>query len=109
MMIFDIRLANSKDPKAFVAFMKDSYFPAVHMGPTRRGQITWLSLGQGDNVHAGDKNEGHFLLSVGWEGTGHDDLPRLDDDGVKAKFEAFKPEVKWLGVFDDVANWPKAA
>jgi hypothetical protein len=109
MVVFQIRLPKSQDPDAFTAFMRGTYFPAVHKGPTRLGQVESLALAQGRNEHAGDDFARRFLLSVGWSGVPLEDLPRLDSDEAKAKFAAFKPQVKRLGEFAETASWPKAA
>ena len=44
MIIYQIRLPKKQDAEAFVKFMQEEYFPAVHKGPTRVGQVTDLVL-----------------------------------------------------------------
>jgi len=44
MIIYQIKLPNKQDAEAFVKFMDEEYFPAVHKGPTRVGQVTDLVL-----------------------------------------------------------------
>ena len=48
MIIYQIRLPKKEDAEAFVKFMQEEYFPAVHKGPTRIGQVTDLVLLQAE-------------------------------------------------------------
>jgi hypothetical protein len=105
MVVFQIGLPKSQNPEAFAVFMRETYFPAVHKGPTRLGQVLSLALGRGRNEHKGDDLARRFLLRVGWSGLPLKDLPRVNE-AVKTKFKAFRPAVKRLGEFSEVARWP---
>ena len=48
MIIYQIRLPKKQDAEAFVKFMLEEYFPAVHMGLTRVGKVTNLVLLQAE-------------------------------------------------------------
>jgi len=43
-IIYQIRLPKRQDAEAFVKFMREEYFPAVHKGATRVGKVTDLVL-----------------------------------------------------------------
>jgi hypothetical protein len=96
-IIYQIKLPKKQDPGAFVNFMQQEYFPAVHKGPTRVGQVTQLALLQGDTAH-------EFFWHVGWSGLSSGE-PRLDDKKVASKFKSFGPNIKRIGFFREVAAW----
>jgi hypothetical protein len=48
MIIYQIRLPRKQDAEAFVKFMREEYFPAVHKGATRVGKVTDLVLLQAE-------------------------------------------------------------
>jgi hypothetical protein len=48
MIIYQIRLPKKQDAEAFVKFMHEEYFPAVHKGATRVGKVTDLVLVQAE-------------------------------------------------------------
>jgi hypothetical protein len=108
MVVLELKLPESQDPETFAAFMRDEYMASIHKGPTRRGQVLSISLSQRRNLHAGDDFERSFLMLVGWEGVDLDTLPRIDGDAVTAKLDGFMLEVKPLGEFNEIANWPAA-
>jgi hypothetical protein len=107
MVVLELKLPKSKDPEAFVRFMRDEYMAAVRKEPTRAGQVMSVTLSQRRNLHAGDDFERSFLMIVGWEGVELDRLPRIDGEAVNAKLESFKLKVNPLGEFDEVAGWPQ--
>lgn len=108
--VFEIELPREKDPDKFVAFMQDEYMPAVHMGPTRVGQVDELKLLRAaapGGVVEGDEGTsaetGHrFLWLVDWHGLSPPGA-RLDDEKVLRKFERFGATIK------DEASWQEVA
>ena len=103
MLVHEIRLPKAKSAAAFGKFMQDEYFPAVHKGPTRIGQVTELVLLRSEPTATKHK----FLWLVGWSGlTGHPKAgARVDDEEVLGKFKTFGATVKRLGAWDEVASW----
>ena len=104
MIIYQIRLPKKQDAEAFVKFMHEEYFPAVHKGATRVGQVTDLVLLQA-------KPEGRttgceFFWHVGWSGLSDGEV-QVDDEEVTRKFETFKVRTKRLGFYSEVADWHK--
>lgn len=97
MIIFQIKLPPEQDAEAFAAFMQDAYFPAVHKGPTRVGQVTSLALLAGETP-------GQFFWHVGWGGLSSG-RPVVDDDEVLRRFKSFHPRLRRIGVFREVATW----
>lgn len=89
--------------ESFVEFMRDEYFPAVHKGPTRVGQVTGLSLLQSvTETHEGRET---FLLQVHYNGLATGEV-HLDDEDVKQKFEGlYAKHVERLGTYNEVAAW----
>lgn len=104
MIIYQIRLPKKEDAQAFVKFIHEEYFPAVHKGPTRVGQVTGLVLLQGE--FKGGTTGCEFFWHVGWSGLAMGDV-RLDDETVASKLESFKPRIKRLGFYSEVAAWHK--
>ncbi len=103
-IIHQITLAEQQDAEAFVAFMRDEYFPAVRKGPTRVGQVTELRLLQRD----GTQRSHRFIWLVGWSGilpsTGW--RPGLDDDSVASELSnTFGATMKRLDEWQEVAHW----
>lgn len=107
MIIYQIKLPKNEDAEVFVRFMRDEYFPAVHKGPTRVGQVTDLTLLQLENETEGDDAEHAFFWHVGWGGLSSGKA-RVDDEEVARKFEAFKADIKRIGICRVVASWPNA-
>ena len=103
MLTYEIRLPKDKDADAFAAFMRDEYFPAVHKGPTRIGQVTDLVLLRGEATNTAHK----FLWLVGWSGlTGQAQSgPRVDDEAVLGKLKSFGASMRRPTVWDEVAAW----
>ena len=104
MLIYEIRLPKEKDPAAFGAFMQDEYFPAVHKGPTRVGQVTELLLLRREGTRAAHR----FLWLVGWSGIvpSSDWYPRADDEAVGSQLsDTFGATVKRLDAWQEVAHW----
>ncbi len=106
MIVCHIQLPKKQDAAAFVAFMRDAYFPAIRKGQTRVGQVTTLQLLARVNEHEGDNNTHEFFWHVGWSGLPTDQV-RVDDEGIAHKLEAFGAVIKHLGYFEEVAVWPK--
>ena len=104
MIIYQITLPKKQNTKAFVKFMREEYFPAVHMGQTRVGQVTDLILLQRQNAFEGDDVKNEFFWHVGWSGQPTGEV-HVDDQKVARKFGAFKAEVKRIGSFEEVAVW----
>jgi hypothetical protein len=104
MIIYQIRLPKKQDAEAFVKFMHEEYFPAVHKGPTRVGQVTDLVLQQAEPE--GRTTGCEFFWRGGWSGQPTDKL-HVDDEKVAGKLEAFKARIKRLGFYSEVAAWHK--
>jgi hypothetical protein len=103
-IIYQIRLPKRQDAEAFVKFMREEYFPAVHKGATRVGKVTDLVLLQAE---AKGRTKGcDFFWHAGWSGLATGDV-RLDDETVAAKLESFKARIKHLGFYSEVAVWTK--
>jgi hypothetical protein len=100
MIIYKITLAKKQDPEAFANFMREEYFPAVHKGPTRVGQVTALQLLQAEK---GDRGNEFFWL-VGWSGLSSGE-PRVDDEKVLSKFKSFGARTRRIGSYAEVAAW----
>jgi hypothetical protein len=107
MIVYHIQLPKKQDAEAFVKFMSEEYFPAVHKGATRVGQVTDLRLLQRENAIEGEDVDHEFFWHVGWSGqpTGN---AHVDDAEVARKFEAFHAEVKRIGPFREVASGARA-
>jgi hypothetical protein len=91
-----ITLYEGTSEDAFETFMREKYFPAVHTGPTRIGQITGLTLGLRSDTEAPAKT---FLLDMEFDGFSGDRLPRIDDEQVQSRFEEFGAKVDYLGTY----------
>ena len=106
MIIYQITLPKKKSTKAFVKFMREEYFPAVHKGPTRVGQVTDLVLLERQNAFTGDDVGNEFYWHVGWDGL-PDGNAHVDDEKIAHKLAAFKAEIKRIGSYEEVAVWNK--
>ena len=106
MIIYQIRLPKQQDAKAFVTFMREEYFPAVHKGPLRAGQVTALMLLERQNEVEGDDVGNEFVWHVGWEGPGMVKVD-IDDGAVARKFDSFTASLTYIGSYVEVATWPK--
>ena len=104
MIIYQINLPKNQNTEAFVKFMHEEYFPAVHKGQTRSGQVTDLVLMERQNAFKGDDVTNEFLWHIGWSGLPSGDA-QVDDESVLRKFAAFKPKVKRVGSFEVAAVW----
>ena len=102
MIIYQISLPQKQDAEAFVTFMREEYFPAVHKGATRTGQVTNLVLLQEEP--AGATKGCEFFWHVGWDGLAMGGA-RVDAEPVIRKFESFKASIKRLGSYAQVAAW----
>ncbi len=102
-MIFYLTLPANQDAGTFVQFMDAEYFPAVHKGATRVGQVTELALLQGNTTSITHE----FYLQVTGLMAGHE--PRLKNEAVQKKFESFGVQLKPVGEFASVALWRKDA
>ena len=102
MIIYQITLPQNQDIESFVTFMRDEYFPAVHRGQTRVGQVTGLILLERQNEVTADDVRHEFFWHIHWSGqpTG---IAHVADSEVKTKFETFKANVKRLGSYEEVA------
>lgn len=98
MIIYQIKLPKKQDPEAFAAFMRDEYFPAIHKGPTRVGQVLSLALLQSD------KSAHEFFWHVGWGGLSQGG-PRVNSKKIASKFESFGASVKEFGFYREIAAW----
>ena len=104
MIIYQIRLPKKQDAEAFVKFMREEYFPAVHKGPTRVGQVTDLVLLQEEPE--GRTTGCEFFWHVGWSGLPDGEF-QVDDEEVARKLQSFKVRTKRLGFYSEVADWHK--
>ena len=102
MIIYQIRLPRKQNTEAFVKFMQEEYFPAVHMGPTRIGKVTDLRLLKRQNEIEGDDVGLEFVWHVGWNGQPTGKVS-VDDEEVIRKFQSFKARVKRIGSYMEVA------
>jgi hypothetical protein len=103
-IIYQIKLPPRMIAETFVEFMQEEYFPAVHKGPTRVGQVTRLTL-----LRSGaetDEEINTFFMHVSYSGLAPRDIS-VDDKEVKLKFETlYAKHVKRLGTYFKVADWP---
>jgi hypothetical protein len=104
MIIYQINLPKNQDTKAFVKFMREEYFPAVHKGQTRVGQVTDLVLLERQNAFEGDDLGNEFYWHVGWSGF-PDGNAHVDDEKIAHKLATFKAEIKRIGAYEEVAVW----
>lgn len=100
MFVYKIRLSKKQDAEAFATFMRREYFPAVHKGPTRVGQVTGLALFQGESTDTSYE----FFWHVGWSGLSSGG-PRVTDAEVRRKFDSFRAKITPLGSYSKVAAW----
>ena len=100
MIIYQTRLGKKKDIQGFVDFMRDEYFPAVHKGPTRVGQVTSLELLKSDSPDA----TAEFYWHVGWSGLSTGDVQVVDEE-VLRKLEFFGARIKRVGFYHEVSVW----
>lgn len=93
--IYQITIPERMISENFVAFLQDEYFPAIHKGPTRVGQVTGLALWQSGNT---------FFMHVGFSGLFDAQFwPRVDDAEIQRRFdEASGARVERLGVYEKV-------
>lgn len=104
MIIYQISLPRKQDADAFVAFMREEYFPAIHKGQTRVGEVTDLVLMQEEPES--DTKGCAFFLHVGWNGLAMGNA-RVDEGAVSHKLESFKAQIKRIGSYTEVAAWQK--
>ena len=95
MFMIRIKLPRKQDADAFVAFMKEEYFPAVRKDALRTGRVTSLLLLQGNTTETVDEFFMHATEAK----------PRVDDENVRRKFDSFEAKVDELGTFVEVAEW----
>jgi hypothetical protein len=95
-ILHQITLPKASDAKPFESFMRDSYFPSVHTGATRVGVITGLTLSR---CSGSPSDSVSFLLDMGFSGLAGDQMPRIDDEQVRASFDAFGAEVTYIGTY----------
>jgi hypothetical protein len=98
--IVKIELPEEHDPKEFVTFMNEEYFPAIYKGLTRTGQVTRLLLFQSET--RGTVRQ--FYLHVS-DVMVH---PKVDDENIRRKFDSFGAEIDDLGRFFEAAEWQKS-
>lgn len=103
-IVYQISLPDKQDVEAFVTFMREEYFPAVHKGATRVGQVTNLVLLQAEPEGATKGCE--LFWHVGWDGLAIGGA-RVDDEAVIRRFESFKARIKRIGSYTQVAAWSK--
>jgi hypothetical protein len=102
-IIYQVTLPPRMISESFIDFMRDEYFPAVHKGPTRVGQVTGLLLLRG--MAETEEGTNTFLMHVSYSGLAPRDIS-VDNKEVKKKFEALYGEhVKRLGNYHEVAAW----
>jgi hypothetical protein len=100
-IIYQITLPERMIGETFIEFMRDEYFPAVHKGPTRVGQVTSLSLLR---VSDGIKTN-TFFMQISYNGLATFEI-RVDDKEVQQKFETlYGKRMKRLGSYYEVAAW----
>ena len=76
MIIYQIRLPKKQDAEAFVKFMREEYFPAVHKGATRVGKVTDLVLLQAQPEGRTTGCEFFLARRLVWSGDGRRSLGR---------------------------------
>jgi hypothetical protein len=103
-LIQQITLPERMDADAFEEFMRDEYFPAVDMTPTRRGGVTGLTLLRRvtETTHA---TMNTFLMYAGFDGSAE---VRVNEE-VQHKFESIGPRVENFGAYYEAAVWPEDA
>ncbi|WP_216324521.1 hypothetical protein [Deinococcus aestuarii] len=103
MIIYQIELPQDQDAEAFVTFMREEYLPAIHLGPTRIGQVLGLTLYQEDTESQTEARR--FLLQVEWSGLGgnHARL-RLDDETVEGRLATFGAHLERLGFYREIIS-----
>ena len=106
MIIYKISLPANQNSETFLTFMREEYFPAVHKGATRVGQVTDMTLMQQANEHGGNSAGNEFLWLVGWSGLPTDTVS-MDNVEVGRKFEAFQASLTLLGFYNRAATWPQ--
>ena len=102
MIIYQIKLPVEQDPEAFATFMRKTYFPAVHRGATRIGQVVNLTLFQATNG-----KPGNFILHLDWTGLAGEDfnmMIRTDDDEINKKFKLFNAHVENIGTYEEIVS-----
>ena len=104
MIIYQINLPKNQNTEAFVKFMREEYFPAIHKGPTRSGQVTDLVLLERQNVFEGDDVRNEFYWHIGWNGLSIGNA-HVDDEKIKRKLATFEVEIKRLGSYEEAAVW----
>jgi hypothetical protein len=102
-IIYRIRLPRERDAKSFATFMRDEYFPAIHKGSTRIGQVTSLTLESRDDTQDGSEHE--FFLRIGWSGLPTVHLSFDDDGGIERRFTAFGAVLLYLGTYEKIVTW----
>ncbi len=99
MIIYEIKLPKKENPDKFAKFMRDEYFPAIHKGATRVGQVTSLLLLQGLAETNDSEMPHHFFWQVGWSGVGGGNA-HTDDRDIQHKLESFNINIKRIGMFE---------
>src|SRR4030095_3216206 len=102
MIIYQIRVPKKQDVEAFVKFVREESFPAVHKGATRVGKVTDVVLLQAEpEGRTTGCNSFGTWVGLAWRRAG----VRLDDETVAGKLESFKARIKRLGFYSEVAAW----
>jgi hypothetical protein len=102
MIIYKIKLPAKQDAEAFVQFMRDEYFPAIHKGATRVGKVEHMQLLQGGRDEQAGTHDFYWLVDFSGLSFGS---PHVDDEAIAIKFRAFDVEPKRLGFFNKIASW----
>lgn len=105
LILYKITIPETLDQSQFIEFLKERYFPAVHRGPTRVGQITGLHF-----LHAEANTDGEslFYLLIDFDGLAGGQL-RVDDDSAQQELEKFGAVLTHVGVFDEIDVWREKA
>jgi hypothetical protein len=103
LLISKVELPEGADAAAFGEFVRDTYIPAVHKGPTRVGQVAGLEL-----VEGGTDKHRTFLWLVRWSGISGGAGVHVDDEAVRQRFEEFGATIKKPVVWQEVGRWPAA-
>ena len=98
-LVHKLTLPSHLQASSFEEFARERYLPAMHLKPTRAGQLREARLLRSDN---------DYLLISEWDGIGNG-LPRIVDDAVEKLFGAYRANVTLVGEFTEVARTPDTA
>jgi hypothetical protein len=101
LILYRITIPKTLDEQQFIEFIREKYFPAVHRGPTRVGQIMGVRM-----LHpaADTDSENSLYLLVDFDGLAIGQI-RVDDESVVEEMEKLGAVLTRLGAFDESDVW----